>query len=156
MRNLRTVLLIIAVGLLGAACVKPVRIEGIAMMPALKDGDRTLFWVNAGAVGRGEIVELLYPDDTTKHYVKRVIGLPGETIEIREGKIFVNDKELEEKYLQGPYNIAKPSFPPLVIGADSYYVMGDNRDNSSDSRYWGTVSRELIVGKYFMTYASEK
>ncbi len=126
------------------------------MTPTLKDGDRIFVTTSPGELKRGDIVSFLFPKDTSKYYIKRIVGLPGETLEIREGKVFINNVELDETYVLGPYNTTKPTFPPKVIETDQYYVLGDNRDNSSDSRYWGTVSKELINGKFLMTYATEK
>lgn len=146
-------LFIASVSIFLLSCVKPVKFAGTSMLPAIKDGDRLLMNTTVGNLDRGDIVDFLYPKDKTQHYVKRIVGLPGETFEIREGKILINNSELKESYVHGPYNTVKTSRPPVVIGKDHYFVLGDNRDNSSDSRYWGTVSRDLITGKYLMTYA---
>lgn len=138
--------------LLNNSCVKPIRVEGTAMNPNLKDGERVLLNTNLGTLERGEIISFLYPKDKSKWYVKRIIGLPEETLEIRNGQVFINNKILDEPYVSAELNQSKIDSPPKLIGKDQYFVMGDNRDNSSDSRYWGTVSAELITGKYYMTY----
>jgi signal peptidase I len=147
---------ILANALFSACSPKPVRVEGTAMMPTFHDGDRILMDENIGELKRGDVVSFLYPKDTSKWYIKRVIGLPGETVEIRVGKIYINGQILDEPYLDESYNQAKSSFAPRPVAENNYFVIGDNRDNSSDSRYWGTVPRELIKGKYYMTYSKNK
>lgn len=118
-------------------------------------------------VRRGDIIVFRYPLDPSTDFVKRVIGLPGETIEVRDKKVYVNGRELDEPYIvhtdsqvysnaQGlPQNYsARDQLPPMMVGPDSYFAMGDNRDQSSDSRFWGTVPRALIKGRAFMVYWS--
>jgi signal peptidase I len=115
-------------------------------------GDR---WFVTGAIDdlkRGDIIEFKYPKDETKHFMQRIVGLPGERIEIREGKTFINGQPLVEDYLDPAFNKALPSFPEKAIPENKFFVMGDNRDNSSDSRYWGPVDRSLIEGKFYMRY----
>lgn len=137
---------------LSACSVQPVRVEGTAMKPTFNDGDRIFIDKNPGELKRGEFVTFLYPKDRAKWYFKRIVGLPGETIEIREGKVFINGEILDEPYLDEAFNQLKTAFPPRRIDEYHYFVMGDNRDNSSDSRYWGTVDEKLITGKYYATY----
>jgi signal peptidase I len=108
---------------------------------------------NLGELKRGDLITFLFPKDRSKWYFKRIIGLPGETIEIRAGKVFINGQMLDEPYVDEAYNKTKASFTPKKIEEYQYFVMGDNRDNSSDSRYWGTVDEKLITGKYTMTYS---
>ena len=126
------------------------------MLPSFKDGDRILVEKNVSKIKRGEVVAFRYPKDTTRLFIERVVGLPNETVSILNGKVFINDKELEEPYLDQTYNQAKSNLPPIKVPARSYFVLGDNRDNSSDSRYWGTVKEELIVGRYYSTYWGSK
>jgi signal peptidase I len=140
-----------------AACApQPVVFEGVSMMPTIKNGDKLLVDRNFGELKRGDIVMFLYPKERTKMYIKRIIGLPGETIEIRDGKTFINGQILDESYVSEEYNSGKMNAPPRLIPEFHYFVMGDNRDGSSDSRYWGTVDKELIKGKYYMTYSEAK
>jgi signal peptidase I len=131
---------------------QPLRVEGMAMSPALNDGDRIMIDKNIGELKRGDIISFLYPKDKSKRFVKRIIGLPAEKVEIREGKIYINGEVLDEPYIDQQHNQYKSSFPPRLISENQYFVMGDNRDNSSDSRYWGTVSKDLITGKYLFKY----
>jgi len=140
--------------------VQPVKVEGTSMLPYLHDGER--IFVNkliyydeyrwAPKVYRGDIVVFWYPDDPSKSYIKRVIGLPGDTVEMREGRVRVNGKDLEETYLDPQFNASRPNRPPIDVKPGYYFVMGDNRDNSSDSRLWGLVPKKYIYGKALFRY----
>jgi len=130
---------------------QPVRVEGHAMEPALNHGDRIFVIKRMGELKRGDIVIFLYPHDQSKSYLKRIIGLPGETIEIEAGRVLINGSQIEEPYLDPKY-ASHDTTVPVQIPAQHYFVMGDNRRNSSDSRYWGTVPRELIYGKFTRRY----
>lgn len=141
---------------LSACSLKPVSCDGTSMMPSFNDGDKIFIDKNIGELKRGDVVTFLYPKDKSKWYFERIIGLPGEQIEIREGKVYINGQILDEPYIDEKYNAMKASFRPQRIAENNYFVMGDNRDNSSDSRYWGTVDKELITGKYYMTYSEAK
>jgi signal peptidase I len=147
---------ILFVALFAACSPKPVVVEGSAMLPTFKNGDRILTDENIGELKRGDVITFLYPKDTSKWYLKRVVGLPGETVEIRSGKVYINGRVLDEPYLDESYDKAKSSIPPRPVPENSYFVIGDNRDNSSDSRYWGSVPRELVKGKYYMIYSKAK
>ncbi len=161
-RLVRDIFLIIVVFLLfGVFIAQPVVVEGTSMVPQLHDGERLLVNkliyykfknVSWGHIERGDIVVFWYPNDPDKSYVKRVIGLPGETVEIRSGKVFINDKQLAENYLDAEHNRNLPNVQPKEIGSHYYFVMGDNRDNSSDSRVWGLVPEKYIYGKAFFRY----
>jgi signal peptidase I len=162
LKLLRDIILIIAVFiLLGVFIAQPVVVEGTSMLPQLHDGERLLVnklvyykfeSVSWGHLERGDIVVFWYPKEPDKSYVKRVIGLPGETVEVRNGVVFVNGRELNESYLDPFHNQSLPSFPAKKVDEHFYFVMGDNRDNSSDSRYWGTVPEKYIYGKAFFRY----
>ena len=159
---LRDIFLIIVVFILfGVFFVQPVVVEGTSMLPQLHDGERLLVdklvyykiqSVSWGHIERGDIVVFWFPNDPDKSYVKRVIGLPGENVELRNGKVFINGNELKEDYLDSEYNQTLPSTPPKKVEDHHYFVMGDNRDNSSDSRYWGLVPEKYIYGKAFFRY----
>ncbi len=122
------------------------------MMPALNDGDRIIIDRGFEKLERGDIVVFLFPMDQSRSYIKRIVGLPGDTIDIRDGEVFVNGKLLEEPYVDSRYNESKRSLAPLKLDENRYFVIGDNRDNSSDSRFWGPVERKLIYGKYVKKY----
>lgn len=140
--------------------VQPVKVEGTSMLPRLHDGER--IFVNkliyyddyrwAPKVERGDIVVFWYPDDPSKSYIKRVVGLPGDTIELREGTVRINGTEIDENYLDPRYNVAPRSHAPVYVRPNYYFVMGDNRDNSSDSRSWGLVPRRYVYGKALFRY----
>jgi signal peptidase I len=148
---LRSALIILLAMALGS-CAMPVRFEGTSMRPTIDDGDRMFVSADAATINRGDIIWFRYPADPEKYYMKRVIGLPGETVRIRDGIVLINDEALEEGYVDARYNQQSSSHGPIVVPADHYFVMGDNRDNSSDSRIWGTVDKSLIEGKYYTTY----
>ncbi len=164
LRLLRDVALIIAVFmLLGVFVAQPVVVEGTSMLPQLHDGERLLVnklvyykfkSVSWGHIERGDVIVFWYPRDPEKSYVKRVIGLPGETVEVNQGKILIDGRELNEPYLEAEHNQSLPSFPPKKVDEHFYFVMGDNRDNSSDSRYWGLVPEKYVYGKAFFRYWS--
>jgi signal peptidase I len=140
--------------------VQPVKVEGTSMLPRLHDGER--IFVNkliyydeyrwAPKVERGDIVVFWYPEDPSKSYIKRVVGLPGETVEVREGKVLINGGELDETYLDPKSNLSTRSQPSVYVKPNYYFVMGDNRDNSSDSRSWGLVPKKYIYGKALLRY----
>jgi signal peptidase I len=115
---------------------------------------------------RGDIVVFKYPQDEKRDFIKRIVGTPGDQVQIRGHQVFVNGRPLTEPYVKQPEGgLSPPSAQPGYCGyaygcdptkvpADSYFVMGDNRDNSQDSRYWGFVKRDKIKGKAFLTYWS--
>src|SRR5215203_5765988 len=135
---------------------QPVKVEGTSMLPRLHDGERIfvnkLIYYGLPEIERGDIVVFWYPNDPTKSYIKRVIGLPGDTVQVRGGRVFVNGKELQEPYLEHSLNVASADEPLISVKAHYYFVMGDNRDNSSDSRVWGLVPEKYIYGKALFRY----
>jgi signal peptidase I len=128
--------------------------------------ERTLLPVRD--IRRQDIVVFKYPDQPERDFIKRVIGLPGETIELRNKRVFVNGQPLEEPYVHflEPPDDSEPGdadytdfdvrrrYGPVTVPPDQYFVMGDNRDNSQDSRYWGFLPRGYIKGKALMVYWS--
>jgi len=120
-----------------------------------------------GTIQRGDVIVFKYPEEPERDFIKRVIGLPGETIELRQKKVYVNGTPLEEPYvhfLEPPGTAGASSevtsmdvrerFGPVTVPADHYFVMGDNRDNSQDSRYWGFLPRDYVKGKALIIYWS--
>ena len=155
-RSLPTVviglLLLTSSACLLAAGIQPVKVEGSTMAPALNDGDRIIIDRRPEKLERGDIVIFLYPDDPVRSYLKRIVGLPNETVEIREGQVFINGQPLLEPYIDPRLDQDRRSCAAIRLDADSYYVVGDNRDNSSDSRTWGPLHRKFIYGKYTHKY----
>ncbi len=141
--------------------VQPVRVEGQSMMPKLNDQDRIFVnkfiyplreWLgDREPIKRGDIVVLLFPDDPSKSYIKRVVGLPGEKVRIESGKLYVNSIMMNEPYLDADY-LSYDEEGPTEIKAHHYFVLGDNRRNSSDSRAWGLVPEKYIYGKAIFRY----
>ena len=140
----------------GLGCISNAVFEGSSMEPTLKNGDKILVNSNFGELNRNDIILFKYPEDERRIYVKRIIALPNESIEIREGRVFINAEELEEPFIEQTYNLVKKDMEKIRVPDNHYFVMGDSRDYSSDSRYWGTVRKELILGKYWMTYSEAK
>ncbi len=161
-RLVRDVFLIIVVFiLLGVFAIQPVVVEGTSMLPQLHDGERLLVnklvyynikSVSWGHLERGDIVVFWYPKEPDKSYVKRIIGLPGERVALRNGKVLINGIELKEDYLDDINNQGVSNLSEEKVDPHHFFVMGDNRDNSSDSRYWGLVPEKYIYGKAFFRY----
>jgi signal peptidase I len=133
---------------------QPVRVEGTSMLPVLEDQDRLFINKIAYRVGEihaGDVVVFQYPRDHAKSYIKRVIALPGDRIRIDQGQVVVNGARLREPYLQSRFADDR-SQPEMVLPLGEYFVMGDHRSISSDSRDFGPVDRNLIYGKAVFVY----
>jgi signal peptidase I len=133
---------------------QPVRVEGTSMLPMLEDQDR--LFINKFAyrfedIQRGDVVVFLYPHDHTKSYIKRVIGLPGDRLRIDHGTVWVNGVAQTEEYVPLKYEDDR-SEPEMTVPQGEYFVMGDHRSISSDSRDFGPVERSLIYGKAAFVY----
>jgi signal peptidase I len=133
--------------------------------PTLSRIERALLPV--ADVRRRDVIVFKYPEEPDRDFIKRVIGLPGETVEVREKKVYVNGQAIDEPYAHFLQPVATPSefrevtsfdvrdrYGPVTVPANQYFVMGDNRDNSQDSRYWGFLPREYIKGKALIIYWS--
>jgi signal peptidase I len=133
---------------------QPVRVEGTSMLPRLEDRDRLFinkFVYHISSIERGDVVVFRYPRDPEKSYIKRVIALPGDTLRIDHGRVYVNGNLVREPYVPQEFRDSR-SEPEMVIPAESYYMMGDHRSISSDSRDFGPVDRTLIYGKAVFVY----
>jgi signal peptidase I len=135
---------------------QPVKVEGTSMMPGLTDQERIFinkytYKLGAGSITRDDLVVFHYPYDPSQSYIKRIIGLPGDTIEILDGTVFVNGQKLDEPYVPDEYR-DHVSIARQVVPLDHYFVLGDHRSSSNDSRVWGFVERKEIYGKAVFVY----
>jgi signal peptidase I len=156
--------------------VQAFKIPSGSMIPTLEVGDHIL--VNKFMYGfripytrirmlpftdpqRGDVIVFVYPEDTSKDFIKRVIAVGGEEVEIRDKRIFVDGKQIQDSYgkfmdprVLSAWQERRDNFGPVRVPKDSLFVMGDNRDNSRDSRYWGFVDVGMVKGKAFIIYYS--
>jgi signal peptidase I len=133
---------------------QPVKVEGTSMMPSLEDQERIFvnkFVYRLEPIERGDIVVFRYPRDPSKSYIKRVIGMAGDHIRIDGGLVYVNDEALEEYYVPPVYTDSR-SYPDTVVPPDCYFVLGDHRSMSNDSRDFGPVNQTFIYGKAVFGY----
>jgi signal peptidase I len=133
---------------------QPVRVEGTSMLPRLVDQDRLFinkFVYHFEAIEPGDVVVFHYPRDPQKSYIKRIIAIPGDRLLIDRGRVYVNGKLLSEPYIPEEYRDTR-SQDEMIIPKDEYFVMGDHRSISSDSREFGAVKRDLIYGKAAFVY----
>jgi signal peptidase I len=133
---------------------QPVKVEGTSMAPQLHDQDRLFinkFAYDFEKIERDDVVVFYYPRDTAKSYIKRVIGLPGDMVRIDDGQVFVNGKPIDEPYVPTRFRDVR-SMDAFQVPAGEYFVMGDHRSISSDSRDFGPVARKLIYGKAAFVY----
>jgi signal peptidase I len=135
---------------------QPVKVEGTSMMPGLTDQERIFinkytYKLGAGSIAREDLVVFHYPYDPSQSYIKRIIALPGDSVQIKDGTVYVNGHELPEPYVPSEYrdhvSMAKEAVPP-----SKYFVLGDHRSSSNDSRVWGFVDRTEIYGKAVFVY----
>jgi signal peptidase I len=134
--------------------VQPVKVEGTSMQPQLADQDRIFvnrFIYRFKEIDRGDVVVFWYPRDRSKSFIKRVIGVPGDSVEIRKGLVYINGELIKEPYLKPEYRDSQ-SLDKVVIPKGKYFVLGDHRNSSNDSRKWGFVEKSLIYGKAFFSY----
>lgn len=133
---------------------QPVKVEGTSMMPSLEDQERIFvnkFVYRLEPIGRGDIVVFRYPRDPSKSYIKRVIGMAGDRIRIDAGQVYVNGEPLDEEYVPAEYTDAR-SYPEITVPQNSYFVLGDHRSMSNDSRDFGPVNQSFIYGKAVFGY----
>lgn len=133
---------------------QPVQVEGTSMMPELSNHERIFinkFVYRFEPIHRFDIVVFFYPLDPTKSFIKRVVGLPGEWLSIRNGVVYIDHKPLKESFLPPSY-LDHDNYPPTYVPPDHYFVLGDHRESSNDSRVWGAVDRKYIYGKAVFSY----
>jgi signal peptidase I len=135
---------------------RPVKVEGTSMMPTLDDQERIFinqftYRFHFGNVDRGDTVVFWFPGDPSKSYIKRVIAVPGDRIEVDHGSVIVNGQPLVEDYVPPEYR-DQSSMIARTVPPDEYFVLGDHRSSSNDSRSWGMVPRRYIYGKAVFIY----
>ena len=150
---LETVLLTVMIFLAVQAVIRNFRVEGHSMNPNLQTGqylviDRISYQFFSNPA-RGDVIVFNAPNRTDRDYVKRIIGLPGETIELRAGQVYINNELYPEEY--GVF-LDQSSLPPETVPVEHVFVLGDNRGNSNDSRHWGLLPQENIVGRAWLSY----
>jgi len=149
--------LLIAIGLALVIIVflyQPVKVEGTSMAPLLSDQERIFinkFVYRFEPIQRGDVVVFWYPLDHSKSFIKRVVGLPGESVEIRQGAVYVDGKIVREPYVPPQYEDLS-DFGPVRVPPDNYFVMGDHRISSNDSRVFGPVASRFIYGRAVFAY----
>ncbi len=134
--------------------VQPVKVEGTSMQPQLVDQERIFvnrFIYRFTEIHKGDIVVFWYPKDRSKSFIKRVLAVPGDDVEIRLGSVYINGMRVEEPYLDPGFR-DRDSLGKRVVPPGHYFVLGDHRSSSNDSRNWGFVPRELIYGKAVFRY----
>lgn len=148
---LQTVLIALGLFLVVNLVTARIRVEGNSMEPSLHDGEfvvvnrLSLMWEEPS---RGDIVVFHFPLDPTRRYIKRVIGLPGDVVSVQDGEVFINGTKLDEPYVAAP-----PTYTgEWAVGEEEVFVLGDNRNYSSDSQNWGNLSQHAIIGKAVLVY----
>jgi signal peptidase I len=135
---------------------QPVKVEGTSMMPTLVDQERIfinkfVYRLHFGKIDRGDTVVFWFPGDPSKSYIKRVIAVPGDRVEVDRGMVIVNGQSLVESYVPEEYR-DQSSMASRTVPAEEYFVLGDHRSSSNDSRAWGMVPRRYIYGKAVFIY----
>jgi signal peptidase I len=150
---IETIVLTLLIFLVIRFVIQSYHVEGASMLPRLHTDEYVL--VNKvsylfHAPERGDVIVFHYPLDTTQDYIKRVIGLPGDTVKVDATRVWVDGVLLNEPYIQAASNPIPPQ--SWKVPPDQYFVLGDDRPNSSDSRYWGYVPKDYIVGNAVLVY----
>ncbi|HEY3930079.1 MAG TPA: signal peptidase I [Candidatus Koribacter sp.] len=133
---------------------QPVKVEGTSMMPELTDQERIFinkFVYKIEPISRGDVIVFRYPLDPSKSYIKRVVAIEGDRLRIDDGRLYVNNRRVRETYVPEDY-IDTRSYPEMIVPPHAYFVLGDHRNLSQDSRDFGAVPEELIYGKAVFAY----
>lgn len=138
---------------------RPFQVNGNSMFPTFQNGEyifTNLITLRISPLKRGDVVVFKAPANQEKDYIKRIIGLPGDTVQIKDGYVYVNGQLLNEPYEPKEYRTTGEAFmqdgQTVTVPQESYFVLGDNRPGSSDSRDWGFVTKNKIIGKSFFVY----
>lgn len=148
------VMAVIFCAFLVAFVAQAFRVQGTSMQPLLQDGERIVvnkLAYRLGHIERGDVVVFHYPRDPEVSFIKRIVGLPGDLVEIRRGVVYVNGQALDEPYLAAALR-DDDSHPPREVEQGYYYVLGDHRTSSNDSRNWGFVPERYVYGKAFLRF----
>jgi signal peptidase I len=130
------------------------RVQGTSMLPLLEDNERIIvnkFVYRFRPIERGDVVVFWYPKDPSVSFIKRVVGRPGDQVEIRRGAVFVNGQRVREDYVRMQFKDDE-SYAPVQVPPGYYYVLGDHRNSSNDSRSWGEVPEKYIYGKALLRF----
>jgi signal peptidase I len=136
-------------------------VNKFAFAPTMTDVEEAVLPIDS--IRRGDIIVFKYPEDLERDFIKRVIGLPGETLELRKKRVYINDTMLDEPYVhflsppdddEGDEFDVRVRYGPVTVPEGHYFMMGDNRDNSQDSRYWGFLPKEYVKGRALFVYFS--
>ena len=125
------------------------RVQGTSMLPLLEDSERIIvnkFIYRFHSIERGDVVVFWYPKDPSVSFIKRVVGIPGDTVELRRGALFVNERRVDEEYVRPQFN-DEENHSKVSVAKGYYFVLGDHRNSSNDSRSWGEVPEKYIYGK---------
>jgi signal peptidase I len=147
-----TIVLTLVIFFLVRTVIQNYRIDGISMEPNFHNGQFLIINKLAYRLGepaRGDVIVFHYPRDPSRDFIKRVIGLPGDTVEVRGGQVIVNGETIDEPYDPSPGTYDSD---PVTLPEDQLFVMGDNRNNSSDSHIWGALPMENVIGKAVVSY----
>jgi len=134
--------------------VQPVKVEGTSMQPVLMDQERIFvnrFIYQFKDISHGDVVVFRFPNDVKKSFIKRILAVPGDEIEIRAGMVYLNGRRFDEPHIPLEFS-DKRSYPRTIVPPGRYFVLGDHRNSSNDSRNWGFVDKRLIYGKAFFCY----
>jgi len=130
------------------------RVQGTSMLPVLDDSERIIvnkFIYRFHSIERGDVVVFWYPKDPSVSFIKRVVGVPGDIVELRRGVLYVNSRRVQEDYLAPKFKDDE-TYQPEEVKKAYYYVLGDHRNSSNDSRSWGQVPEKYIYGKAFVRF----
>ncbi|MGD8456182.1 MAG: signal peptidase I [Anaerolineales bacterium] len=152
LESLETIVLAVVLFVIINALTARIRVDGSSMVPSLVHNNYVLvnrLAYQLGDIQRGDVVVFEFPQNREEDYIKRVIALSGETVEIANGVVYIDGQPLAEPYIQAPM---LQDYPPVTVPQGMVYVMGDNRNDSSDSRRWGALAVDEIIGKAIFVY----
>jgi len=144
--------LVIAIVLIEAFFIEPVTIDGSALEPSLRNGDRIFVNKRMGGLSRGDLLLFGYPKKPSVRILLRVVALPGERVQLRDGLLYIGGQQVPEPYISQDHNLKRSSTDEIEVPGNSYFMLGDNRDDAFDSRLIGPVPGQFIYAKYLARY----